>query len=388
MTEERKTDSLYKSNRLQWAGILFLFVFAILARTRLDNVSTDMVKWLIPWYDYIQKNGILVALGDNFSNYTPPYTYLLALTTLLPVSKVVAIKLIPVTMDFMNAFMIYKIIRYKYPLGLAPFYAAAVFLCLPTVILNSAFWGQADSLYTGLLLATIYFFLKERPFWAMVAFSASFTFKAQAVFMAPLLAILLLRSFRIPKELFPQKKIRFWHFFLIPIVYIFLSLPVVLLGRSLRNVLAIYLHQSTQYHSLSANAANLYIFISNDFYQPGVWVGLVLAALCLGLWVVFTAKSVQPVHGKRLLLVALTSVTLVPFLLPQMHDRYFYPADVLSLVVAFFLPELWFLPLAYQLISGLSYIPFLWSVESTPVFIAALINTIVVLFLLVKQFRN
>ena len=31
----------------------------------------------------------------------------------------------------------------------------------------------------------------------------------------------------------------------------------------------------------------------------------------------------------------------IPFLLPHMHDRYFYAADILSLVLAFAMPMLW-----------------------------------------------
>ena len=36
------------------------------------------------------------------------------------------------------------------------------------------------------------------------------------------------------------------------------------------------------------------------------------------------------------------SVALVPFLLPKMHDRYFYPADIFSLLAAFYMPEFGF----------------------------------------------
>jgi hypothetical protein len=43
-----------------------------------------------------------------------------------------------------------------------------------------------------------------------------------------------------------------------------------------------------------------------------------------------------------------------------MHERYFYLADVLSVVLAFYRPRLWYLPLIVQASSFLSYVPFLF----------------------------
>jgi len=75
-------------------------------------------------------------------------------------------------------------------------------------------------------------------------------------------------------------------------------------------------------------------------------------------------------------------------LLPKMHERYFYPADVFSLVAAFFIPEIWFVPIAYQVISLLSYTPFLLGANSQKVIpIAALMNTLTIGFLLWKQWK-
>ena len=53
-------------------------------------------------------------------------------------------------------------------------------------------------------------------------------------------------------------------------------------------------------------------------------------------------------------------VVLVPFFLPAMHERYFYLADVLSVIVAFHLPRrLWPVPVLVQFASAFSYVPFL-----------------------------
>jgi hypothetical protein len=42
-------------------------------------------------------------------------------------------------------------------------------------------------------------------------------------------------------------------------------------------------------------------------------------------------------------------------LLPKMHDQYFYPADVFSFMAATLVPEIWFIPILFQISSGAAY---------------------------------
>lgn len=62
----------------------------------------------------------------------------------------------------------------------------------------------------------------------------------------------------------------------------------------------------------------------------------------------------------RIVLLATTSVILVPYLLPGMHERYFCLADVLSVIAAFHLPRrLWYVPILVQISSFGSYLQYL-----------------------------
>lgn len=372
-------DKARRNNIYNYFGVALLFVLGILARTNLSYVSVDMHNYGIPWFDYILSRGILAAMGDNFSNYTPPYTYLVALMTLTSsfLPKVTAIKLISILADFANAFLVYKILHLKYPSGMTPLWAVGTFLCLPTVFINSAIWGQADAIFTIFILVSLYFFLKEKPLWGMLAFSVSFAFKAQAIFLVPFLAVL-----------FFKKQIKVWHFFLVPAVYLTLCLPVILLGRGWVDVLTIYLNQSETYHLLSANAPNFYLFISNEYYQPVLWIGLVTTMIVTGIWVSLTTKSKIKLNRENLILIAQVSVAGLPFLLPKMHDRYFYLADVISILLAFYLPELLFIPISYQAISILVYSIFLFNQKFMPNLVLATgLNLGTVIFLLWRQNR-
>jgi len=49
----------------------------------------------------------------------------------------------------------------------------------------------------------------------------------------------------------------------------------------------------------------------------------------------------------------------IPFLLPRMHERYFYLADMLAILVALKNPRLFWMPIASIMASFYSYLPFL-----------------------------
>jgi Gpi18-like mannosyltransferase len=59
-----------------------------------------------------------------------------------------------------------------------------------------------------------------------------------------------------------------------------------------------------------------------------------------------------------LLNVTLVFALAIPFLLPEMHERYFYLADVVSIIFAFYFPRYFYIAVVIQLCSLLSYAPY------------------------------
>lgn len=365
-----------------WMGTVFiaaLYLAALSLRIRLIPYTNFDTDGYARWYDFIAQHGQFRALGENFAIYTPPYLYLLSIATLMAsfLPKIVAIKLIPITFDLVNSLIIYKIVRLKYPAGNVPFLAASLFMLAPTVWVNSAFWGQIDSLYTCFLLLSVYFVLTEKPSPAMIAFGVSAAIKAQAAFLVP---FLFLMAFK--------KRIPWRSFLLIPVVYLLMMLPAILAGRSAWDVFTVYLNQANELQIPSFNSPNWYIFIPQSAYQPALIIGLIVTILLLSLWVFLSARRKFPLQPDLLIYLSLVSVALVPFLLPKMHDRYFYPADAFSIVAAFYWPKLWFVPVAYQVISSLVYFIFLFDAHrQISLVLATQLNTFVLAYLLWKQFK-
>ena len=63
----------------------------------------------------------------------------------------------------------------------------------------------------------------------------------------------------------------------------------------------------------------------------------------------------ERLDDRRLLLCAALISVAVPFFLPHMHDRYFFPADVLSLALVFAVPQLLPIPVLVSFASLLGY---------------------------------
>lgn len=112
-------------------------------------------------------------------------------------------------------------------------------------------------MYTAALLACLYYLLVNRPNRAVLAFSIAFVLKLQAIFFAPFLLLLVLK-----------RKIKLRSLVLIPAVYILSIIPAAIMGRSLWDLLTVYVSQSKLYTSLCMSIPNLYAFLGNVASEP------------------------------------------------------------------------------------------------------------------------
>ena len=313
--------------------------------------SVDYRGHVSVWYDFISANGYFHSWQYAFSNYNPPYLYLLtAAAYFLPsVPVLLAVKGISILGDFTLARFSYRCVRLRYPDGASrtlPLLASGAVLLAPTVVLNSAGWGQADAIYTAFLMACLYGLLSGRRARAFAAFGLAFAFKAQALFLAPLLY-----------WLSAKKVVGVRHFWLVPAVFLAALVPAALAGRPPLDLLYIYFEQAGTFPMLAFGLPNLYQWISNDYFRW--WPAGVLLTLAL-------VHGVRRLLGSRRLemtretvvLLALFSVLLASFFLPKMLGRYFFPADVFAIVLAFYRPRLWYVPAAVWAASLTAYAAF------------------------------
>ena len=339
----------------------------------LDRQTMDYQNFLSRWYDTLDQQGF-GAFREQFADYNYPYLYLIWLLTALHAPSLIGIKALSIIFDVALASLAYRIVALRTDRFWLRALAFGIVFLLPSVIMNSAWWGQADAIYTACVVAGIYFLLRaqqgdllrggihggdpregdtrrhahvrNRYSWnprawnpyvsnsvvACVFFGLAISFKLQAIFVLPVVLWLLVRR-RIP-----------WYALLaIPAVYVLLDVPAVLAGASWSTALSVYLNQTDSYKQLTLGAANLYqlIPISGD----ATWLahlGIGLAALVIGVFLAWSLWKKPAVTPASILVVATASAAIVPFLLPAMHDRYFYAVEILSVIAAFYLP-LWFI---------------------------------------------
>ncbi len=364
-------------DRIKVASLLLIMISIMIRICVLPIPNGDMTNFNLKWYQALVDNGIGETLATSFTNYSPPYTYLLALASLSKdvIPPLIAIKLIAILFDILGMYIVYRIIKIKYPTGSIPLFAAAVYFTMPTVIINSSLWGQADSIYTCFLLLCLYFVLTERSALSMAAFGLAFAVKAQALFLAPFLLVMVLRN-----------KISWKSAAIPPFIYIIAILPVVFFGRGFMEALFVYFNQAGSYKILSANAPNFYIIFPKESYDTVMPVGLSITVIAILFWVYWSSyRAKSELTRGTILLLATISAAMTPFLLPKMHDRYFYPTDVFSLLLAFFIPELWFLPILYQVISTAATSVFLFNGSDAFLLGGALLNAAAISYLLKFQ---
>ena len=317
-----------------------------------DHITGDYTAHLSRWYEYFCENGGFRGMAGSVGDYNVPYLYFMAAISYLRIPDLYLIKLFSVFFDVLLAWGGYRFVGIvREGDWFLSFVAFCVLLFLPTVVLNGAYWGQCDSIYGALCLHGLCCLLTGKNKRSAALIALAFTFKLQAVFLMPLWGVFLF-----------AKKIRFRELLVFPPVCFGVSVPALLLGKPLSDTILIYFRQMTEYPSLTMNGPSVYQFIP---YKMEVntemlkWMGILAAfVLCVGLLIagLRLGKSMTRIHE---LLIAAVLCIGVPFLLPHMHERYFFLGDVLTVCIGCIFSG--FLPVAVLVNASslLSYLVFL-----------------------------
>ena len=307
------------------------------------TLSGDMAGFLIPWYRFIIEHGRFRALGLNFSDYSPPYLYLLSVASLAErfgCRPAGAIRGIAVAGTAVAGIMVASFARACGWRGKKAIIVAVTFFALPEMVVNGLVWGQCDAFYTLFLVAFVYFVTQGRGMVAAVMLGVAFAFKLQSIFIGPLIVYLLWVRRMLWRKLL-----------LTPLTYLLLMVPAALAGRTWRDLTTIYFRQAGEYKLLSLNAPNPYLLIQRFLpgsYAVGVRAGLVVAVItALALVAIFVSRG-RDFRPKSLVHMAALSLAVMPYVLPQMHERYFFPASAMAFLLAVVRPRTWPIVLMIQ----------------------------------------
>ena len=349
-------------------------------------VNSDLQLAFVPWQNYLLEHGRWHALQHPFSMYFPAYFDVTAMTSYLDghINRVSQIKVVSFAFDIVTAvvayFLVGRLTRTSTPRGrrsVAQLVAPFCILAGPTVLVNGSIWGQSDIVYTCFMLLSTFSVIVGSGAFAALFFGIAFAFKLQAIFLLPFIAAMVV-----------QKRIRWWHLLLLPIGWLAALVPPVLNGAKPLEFLSLASSQGETFPTLAINVGNPWIIADRMHFNVhiGTLVGIVLTGL---LMIAITIWGAQPAFrsAKSPLILAALSLLSVAYVMPKMHDRYFFPAEIFLCILscvdlAFVLPAA--LVLSASLICYGNY--FLYHVRYSVLAAALLANT-VALWLVFQEVR-
>ena len=346
-------------------------LFRLLFATTIEGYPNDIACFK-GWAIAAANRGLLDFYHlDMFRDYPPGYMYVLYAIGLIQKifglnyqssAFLIFIKLPSILSDILCAFLIYRLssrfISKKHSALLGILYAFN-----PMVFFNSTFYGQVDSFFTLFIFLMIYFFTQKRFVLSAIFFSVSVAVKPQGLIFSPICLFFIFHWFlktvrylyRKPKDkqeveernsMKKQGIVVGCSLIAAVAVFILLILPFSLKDPFV--VFKVYKKALSSYPYSSLNAFNLFtlfgknwddqnnLFFLLSYKTWGILFTVLITIFCGFLY--FKGK-----HRYRPTLIALVLITGVFTLSAKMHERYLYPAVILSLMSYFFTKDRRFL---------------------------------------------
>ncbi len=350
----------------------------------LDFESLDYTTFLLPWWNTISDGGIS-SLATQVGNYNIPYQIIIYLLTLMPFGPLVSYKLLSIVFDFVLAFSAALAVKAfdKNNSKIKAVLTYMVVLCSITVVLNSSFWAQCDSIYVSFILLSLYFIKKDKTIPAFIMLGIAFSFKLQTVFIIPVLIY----------YYFSTRKISILNFLIIPAVDIIMCLPAVIFGRNFMDIITIYVNQTSEGKHMQIDVPNIWALVCdmNDLNAYNLLrnlsIFLVILILGTGLSLVIY-KKVDLSDNHTFLLSSLWTVFTCFMFLPSMHERYGYLLDMLAIIYVIVTARRVWLAVLLPLVSLRGYCVYLFQYEMLDIKLTAIIYTaayVYVSYIFVKE---
>jgi len=328
--------------------IIFLLVILILLKFLLALSKSNPIDMplFLAWSLHLAKSGFFnfYQTWKDADPYPPTALYFLwasgKIASFFNYSQKIhefLIKFWFVLTEILGGFLIYQIAKRqkKEKLG---FLLAIVYCFNPAIFFNSSFWGQFDTFLATFLLFSIYLFEVQKPLLGLAIFTLSFFIKPQAVFLAPLIGILLLKDFSIKKILLS--------ILIVFLITFFLFLPFI----SKENpsfILSYHLKRLQQYPYATANAFNFWmLFKGQTTFDKDLIFGLSYRNWGLILVLIFQAIAIFLVLKNKKdpfwLYFGSFFAYFATFLFgTRMHERYLIPSLIFLTTSLIWEKKLW-----------------------------------------------
>ena len=394
--EERLFDRImhgkikFGEMELQLVDVLFLACMWFLAyrvREPLIGIYTsDTYECVTIWMKKIRSLGCLKSLGVQISNYSSSYMYLLCIAVKLVKDDLLGCKLISFYFDYATSIAAFCIIWKLTKNVRKSMLAMSFILLLPAVVINGAYWGQCDIIYTCFIMYAFLAYLYKRSRTAMILLGVAFSFKLQALLVLPVFIIFWLR----------KDVIKIRHILWVPGVYALLQIPPAIMGRSFKELLLFYVEQAGTYSDGSLNYPNMYYLLDEGRFvfhhaKEVSSSGVILCIALMGIlaYYIYSKRVIMDTETKLILMIFATGICV--YVLPHMHERYAFVIDLFAAVLAVYNVRRLGLLCAYSLITIGAYGPYLFGCECIPMKTLSVYNLILLTYtgyILIKKLMN
>lgn len=345
---------MLKTDAAKKRFLIFLLLSVLGLALRLCGIGFESGDWyesLSVWIKELDHGG-LQALSRYSGNYNMPYVTFLLFLTYLPIPPLIGIKCLSILFDYICAFAGGRLAvlccsgtaAQKEKVFLT---AYGGILLAPTVIVNSSWWGQCDSIYVGFVFLALFSMLKNKTARSMVLWGAALAFKLQTVLAFPIILIYYWKN----------KKFSFVWFLLIPLTVEILCLPAILGGCSPLIALTTYLGQTGENQSMCYFYSNFWTFFNYaPYWVFGRMAVIGTAALLLVIAVLILCREERFDQNNFLPYFVWITMTALCFL-PNMHDRYGYMMELGMILLAALDRRKWWRAIFLQIVTMILYAP-------------------------------
>lgn len=325
----------------------------------IDFQSDDYVSFLYPWWVDIEDAGVQ-SIATQIGNYNIPYQIITYFLTLTPLGPLYSYKMLSIIFDLVlavsAALLVYSFDSKKSQLK--PMITYALVFCSMTVVLNSSFWAQCDSIYVSFILLSVYFLKKDENVLSFLMLGIAFAFKLQTVFILPVFLFYYVCT----------RRVSILDFLIIPLVDFLMCLPAIILGRNPLDFIKIYAEQTDYGMLIQMNCPNIYAFMcdgedmNNYFLLKTLSILLTLTILGAGLCMLIYKKA-DLSDTQNFLLASIWTVFTCIMFLSSMHERYAYLLDILMIIYAVVNVKQVWLPIVCNLVSLRGYCYYLFTYD-------------------------
>ena len=255
------------------------------------------------------------------------------------------LKMPSIIADCAIAYIVYMIAHKRMSKNWTMF-VVAIWLFNPVVLLDSACWGQVDSILALAILLSAYFIEKEKYEFSAIAIAFAITLKPQGIFFVPILGYALLRQLIYKKDISLAKRLLKFVYsiaaFLITAILIVLPFGIKMEGNLFSWIFDLYVNTADGYTYATVNSFNFPYLLGLNWVNDSkpimglsyfAWgmIAVVLICLLTGFLYLIGKKNKLNIY-----LLAGMCIYAVTQFAPRMHERYFYPAVILILIAVLY----------------------------------------------------